>query len=601
MTPLATLPPALPPERGPGRATDRRAVGRAVAGGLAALAVAPAVAPAAPAAAAEKKAKGKKKFHRCKVHKKHTCWHARTCRHRLHKPGGGTDPNGPGGTGGTDPGAPPPGTPAPPGAYDQPAASGGVPTVLALHLASRVTYGMTPGLLAEMAAYPTLQAWLDAQLRPEALPDPQGDAVEAWWPSLAWSPQEMWARDKATPGAAWHAMADYQRWCLLRRITSRRQLLESVTEFFEDHLHVPVHDDGVFGYRTDYGRTIRRHALGRFDDMLVATTVHPAMSISLDNANSTKRAPNENLGRELLELHTVGRGNFSEADVKVSARILTGYRVDMWRTWNASYDPASHWTGQVDVLGFSHANAAPDGRPVVEAFLRHLARQPATAKRLARKLAVRYVSDDPSPGLVDALASAYLTAETAIVPVLRTLFAHPEFQAAQGTKVRTPADDVVATWRALGVQPQAPTGDGSAVNQILWQTTSLGQAPFDWARPDGQPQQGAAWSSVSRVLASFDAHYAMAGTWWPSGQAVYKPLASWVPLQAGQSMRFDALVEHLSRNLLGRPAPDRLVEACCQASGLTRSTSITLGHSLVRWGMPVLLSTVLDSPEHMHR
>ena len=118
----------------------------------------------------------------------------------------------------------------------------------------------------------------------------------------------MWAHEQAMTGEAWTAMADYQRWCLLRRMRSKRQLLESVTEFFENHLHVPVHDDGVFGFRADYGRTIRAHALGRFDQMLVAAITHPAMSISLDNANSTKYAPNENLGRELLELHTVGRG-----------------------------------------------------------------------------------------------------------------------------------------------------------------------------------------------------------------------------------------------------------------------------------------------------
>ena len=171
----------------------------------------------------------------------------------------------------------------------------------------------------------------------------------------------MWANDQATPGEAWRAMADYQRWCLQRRMRSRRQLLESVTEFFENHLHVPVHDDGVFGFRADYGRLIRSHALGRFDQMLQAAIIHPAMGISLDNASSTKKAPNENLGRELLELHTVGRGNYTENDVKASARILTGYRVQMWSTWNAWYDTPSHWTGPVQVMGFSHPNADADG------------------------------------------------------------------------------------------------------------------------------------------------------------------------------------------------------------------------------------------------
>jgi hypothetical protein len=185
--------------------------------------------------------------------------------------------------------------------------------------------------------------------------------------------------------------------------------------------------------------------------------------------------------------------------------------------------------------------------------------------------------------------------------VLRALVAHPEFLASAGQKVRNPADDVVATWRALDIRTSAPTGDNSGANAVLWQTVALGQAPFDWARPDGQPEDGESWSSVSRVLASFDMHYTACGGWWPTAQTTYHPVASWVPLQPGQSMRFDALVEHLSRTLLCRPASTRLVEACCLATGVSTSTSITLNHALVRWGMPVLLTTVLDSPEHMSR
>ena len=537
------------------------------------------------------KRRPKRKWHRCKVHKKHTCWRARTCKHRKHKPEQPSDP--------TDPKDP--ATPTPPGAYDEPAVVNGLATGLALHLANRFTYGMTPALLAEMGAHPTLQAWLDAQLAPASINDQAADALQGWWPRLAWDAPTMWAHEQAMTGEAWTAMADYQRWCLLRRMRSKRQLLESVTEFFENHLHVPVHDDGVFGFRADYGRVIRAHALGRFDQMLVATITHPAMGISLDNATSTKSAPNENLGRELLELHTVGRGSYTEDDVKASARILTGYRVKLWTTWQSWYDPASHWTGPVQVMGFSHPNADADGRPVATAYLTYLAHHPATARRLARKLAVRYVSDDPSAALVDHLAQVYLSNGTAILPVLRALVAHPEFVAAKGLKVRNPADDVVATWRALDVQAAPPTGDGSGANAVLWQTVGLGQAPFDWARPDGQPEDGGSWSSVSRMLASFETHYTLCGGWWPTAQTTYHPLASWVPLQTGQSMRFDALVEHLSRTLLGRTAPARLVDACCLAAGLTAATSITLDHALVKWGMPVLLTTVLDSPEHMSR
>ena len=251
-------------------------------------------------------------------------------------------------------------------------------------------------------------------------------------------------------------MANYARWCLLRRIYSQRQVLESLTEFWEHHLYVPIHDDGVFPYRAQYGKLLREHALGRFDQMLMAAVTHPSMGIALDNAASTKRGVNENLGRELLELHTLGQGNYSEDDVKNSARILTGYRVDMWRTWDAYYDENSHATGAVKVLDFEHPNADPDGRAVTEAYLKYLARHQLTARRIARKLAVRFVCDDPSKALVDRLAKVYLDNDTAIKPVLMALVDSEEFKRSVGVKVRTPTDDVVATYRVLGAKIGRP-------------------------------------------------------------------------------------------------------------------------------------------------
>jgi hypothetical protein len=570
-------------------APTRRGLHRALAGGLATAAVAPLLA-AEDAAASAPQGKGsgqeKRKWHRCKVHRKHTCFKARTCRHRRHKPQPADDDDPPtGGGGGTQ-------TPLP---------QTELPDAAALHLASRFTYGMTPALHAEMQSAGGAAAWFAAQLQPGAGPDPVGDGLQSWWQSIDLDTAAIVQRDKSGVEAGWEAMANYQRWCLLRRIYSKRQVLEVLTEFFENHLHVPVYDDGVYGFRAAYGKLIRSHALGRFDQMLVAAITHPAMGTSLDNASSTKNAPNENLGRELLELHTVGRGNHDEDDVKNSARILTGYRVDMWRTWNVWYDTASHWTGPVEVLGFTHPNAAADGRPVAEAYLTYLAHHPATATRLAKKLAVRFVSDSPSDGLVQHLAEVYLANQTAIVPVIRALVVHPEFAASAGAKVRTPTDDVVATYRALDVTVSRPVNDGSTANTLLWQTSSIGQTPFGWARPDGQPETGAAWSSASRVLASLESHYAMCGGWWPKQDATYHPVSHWVPLTGTGSMTFSALVDHLSRTLLCRPASSRVVDACCLATGLAAGTSINTKHALVRWGMPVLLTTLLDSPEHMSR
>ena len=536
---------------------------------------------------------GKRKFHRCKVHRSHTCWHATTCKHRLHKKKQGGQQNGQH----HQQQPPQQQTPATPITAPQTP----LPDLDGLHLGSRFSYGMTPTLTTEMAAAGGPRAWFEAQLSPSAIPDPVADAFQSWWTSIDLDAPTIWQREKSEVEASWEAMANYQRWLLLRRIYSRRQVLEQLTEFFENHLHVPVHDDGVFGFRSAYGKLIRQHALGRFDEMLVAAITHPAMGTSLDNATSTKRAPNENLGRELLELHTVGRGNYTEDDVKASARILTGYRVDMWSTWRDYYDPGAHWTGPVRVMDFTHANTDPDGRAVAAAYLTYLARHPATAKRLMKKLAVRFVSDEPSAGLVEELTQVYLANDTRIVPVLRALVAHPEFAASAGAKVRTPTDDVIATYRALDVVVSRPTNGDSAANAMLWQTTTIGASPHDWPRPDGQPERGSAWSSASRVLASFQVHYSLAGTWWPNQGATYHSPASWVPVAAGQSIRFDALVDHLSRRLLCRPASERVQQAARLATGLEAATPITTTHALVRWNMPGLLSTLLDSPEHLTR
>ena len=475
-------------------------------------------------------------------------------------------------------------------------------TVLAdreLLVLERFTGGWTPGLADEVSAAGGIDRWFAGQLDPSGISDDFYTASSSWWTSLLASTEELWARDRAGTEGMWVASANYERWSMLRRMYSARQVLEAMASFWEHHLHVPVDADGVGLFRSDYGRMIRQLALGRFDTLLQAATTHPAMGVFLGNAVSTKRAPNENLGRELLELHTVGRAaGYTEDDVKSSARILTGYRVDTWKTWSVFYDPNAHWTGPVSVLGFSDPNGSSDGRAVTAAYLSYLAHHPSTARTIARKLAVRFVSDDPSAGLVDHLAQVYLANDTAIVPVIRALVSSDEFAASVGAKTRTPDEDVVATYRALGARLQAPTADSSAANAILWQASSIGLRPFGWTRPDGRPDRAESWSSVSRMLSSFDVHYSMAGRWWPTRDVVYAAPVDWLP---AASVRFDALVDHLSRRILGRPAADLLQTAAAQATGCTAATVITADHGLVRWNMSRLLTVLLDCPTHFTR
>lgn len=466
------------------------------------------------------------------------------------------------------------------------------------HLVSRFSYGINPELAQEVRRKGGARQWFQWQLNATKITDKTYQRSANWWPELGKGPLELWHDHEYGIRGGWLVMEDYQRWVMVRRIYSRRQVLETMTQFWENHLNVPTNGEQWFLYRKSYGEMIRRNALGRFDQLLINAITHPAMLIYLDNATSTATRPNENLGRELLELHTVGAGNFTEDDVKNSARILTGWAVDMWDTWVAAYDPEVHATGKVKVKGFTNANASPDGRALTRDYLKYLAHHPDTARRIARKLAVKFVSDDPSEALVAKLAKVYRKNDTDIRPVLEALVDSHEFRGSAGDKLRDPAEDVVAAYRLLRVKVNRPTNSSAGANAMLWQANSVGAMPFAWPRPDGTPIDNASWSSTSRLLASLRIHYSMAGGWWPTQDVHYRQPKTWVPKNG---MRFDELVDHLCREILHQPSTGVLLKACCEATGLKPSEPITYDHGLVQWGMARLLTTLLDSPEFFAR
>jgi len=466
------------------------------------------------------------------------------------------------------------------------------------HLALRFSYGLTPALAHDVRKAGGAREWFERQLHPAKVDDREARKVETWWPELGYSAAKLWQRQITEVQGGWEVMANYQRRALQRRIRTNRPVLELMAEFWENHLNVPVNGDAQFTYRTSYGDTIREHALGKFSDLLVAAITHPAMLIYLDGATSTKQHPNENLGRELLELHTVGRDAYTEDDVKGSARILTGYYVDLWESWRASYEPEYHWRGTVKVLGFRDKNRKKDGRDLTERYLRYLAHHPATSRRIAWKLAVKFVRDRPSAALVNHLAKVYRQNDTEIAPVLRALVASREFARSAGFKVRDPAEDVVATYRALGIRMDKPASDDAGVNAMLWQVGSVGAYPLAWPRPDGQPIDNESWSSPARLMASMNVHLTLSGGWWPTVGTHYRRPGQWLP---GDRVRFQDLVDHVSREVLHRRATDRLLKACCEVTGCKPREWIDREHGLIQWGTPRFLTTFLDSPDFLAR
>lgn len=479
-----------------------------------------------------------------------------------------------------------------------------VPTPYERHVLTRVGWGFSPSAYAALRRAGGADAWIEQQLRPERIRETAVARAVAttWFPDLAHDARRRWRNQVDGGKGGWEYALDLSNQSLLRRIHSRRELLEMMVDFWSDHLHVPGNHDTAWLFRADYDALLRRHALGRFDDLLVAASLHPAMILHLDTWTSTRRSPNENHGRELLELHTVGRAaGYTEAMVKDSARILSGYTIDAWGSWEPSYAPRRHATGPVHVLGFRHANADPDGRAVAEAYLRYLARHPSTLRRIARKLAVRFVSDNPSSALVERLTRTLRTSDTDIRATLRVLFASPEFKRSAGAKVRTPDEDVVATCRALAVRIRAPRSEKSFGRSLTY--VQGGMQLYDWPLPDGPPDTAEPWSSVTRMLASYAMHWNIAAGWWPTVDVQYRPSAYWLPrrgLPRG-GITMAAYVDRVCRLLLGRRATARDKRVVAQATGVGLKERITPEHPVARWDQVRVLGALLDSPGHMTR
>lgn len=476
-----------------------------------------------------------------------------------------------------------------PGSY----AATPVPSAPMLHLLSRFSYGVTPALVAEATTAGGQRPWFEAQLT--SAYDGAATGVADWWPDLNRTPIDIYRRDLLNIRPAWQVMTDYVNRTMARRMLSPRPVLEHATDVLENHLHVPVNGAMVYPYRAAYGDLVRAGALGRFEDLLVGALQHPAMLFYLNAVGSSKAHPNENLARELLELHTVGVGNYSEADVKATARLMTGFVINT-STGELTYATSAHDTAPVSILGFTDANADRDGRAAYVRFLRYLANHPLTAQRLAAKFVVRFVRDDAPTALVDRLAQVYLSNGTAIAPVLRALVASDEFAASAGLKLRDPGEDVVAALRILRANLTKPASATSPANLLATGAQNLGLAPFTWPAPDGQPQVGAAWATPARAAASLQLHAKLATLRYPA--SIYPAVSTYLP---PLPLAFRDLVDHLHRTLHQRPSTALALQACCEATGVAPTTSITGKHAVVGSGLPTLLGALLDLPAFYQR
>jgi uncharacterized protein (DUF1800 family) len=459
-----------------------------------------------------------------------------------------------------------------------------------LHLLRRATFGPTDQDIATVRQI-GIDAWIDQQLAPDKIPDPVADQALAVFPTVNLTIAQL---NGMKDGNGFDPMAELGRATIARQMWSSRQLYEVMADFWANHLNIvnPL-DDGQDS-RGPYDRdVIRKFALGRYEDMLHASARHPAMLRYLNNADSDRRNVNENYGREILELHTVGiDGGYTEKDVRNSAYILTGRTIDD-RTGQFVYQSRRHWIGAVKVLGFTDANkSASAGLAMGDAYVKYLANHPATATVIARKLAVRFVNDSPPAGLVQRLAKTYLDSGTAIVPVLRMLFRSLEFWIATGLKTRRPLENVVATARVLGVAPGARTAE--AMDSLYDLSRDLGNAPMNWAAPNGYPDVAAAWTSANGMLTTWNSHRSLV-----SGQHRGLTYAKPEQLVANRPPAVGAFVDALAARLLFQPMSATERQALMKYLGANDATKVkdaTLGGKLAD-----LAPLVLDSIYHSLR
>ena len=363
-------------------------------------------------------------------------------------------------------------------------------------------------------------------------------------------------------------VADVQAVKLARAVTSERQLEEVMTDFWENHFSVFAGKGQTRIFIPSYDRdVIRPRALGNFRDLRGAVAKSPAMLFYLDQFQSTvdsshsplrkaraarvrpggrARGLNENYARELLELHTLGvDGGYTQQDVIEVARALTGWTMNPRQGASFVFRPEIHDADAKTVLGHRLAagRGIEDGKEVLDLVARH----PATARFIARKLAIRFVSDDPPPALVERAAATFRRTDGDIRETVRTIVTSPEFfsRAAYRAKVKSPFELVASALRAVGAR--ADTTPRSA--QLV---AYLGAPIFGHQAPNGWPETGDAWMNAGAILNRINFGLALAGGRVPGASVAQWPEAARLR-GAPREQQVDAV---LSAFLGGEASPD---------------------------------------------
>jgi uncharacterized protein (DUF1800 family) len=536
-----------------------------------------------------------------------------------------------------------------------------------VHVLNRLGYGARPGDV-ERVRQMGLSAYIDQQLRPDAIPDPTAEQALAKLTTLTMPTDKLVASafediklfleyqmanggytdemkmrfgvdlkqndaagEKAKPAAKspnyWaittrdsiRAVGELQHAKLIRAVHSERQLQEVMVDFWQNHFNVDIRKNLARGVMVEYDRdVIRPRALGRFRDLLGAVAESPAMLGYLDNnENSVARkrsnferkaiewyisyklgmnadgiipageGPNENFGRELLELHTLGvDGGYTQKDVQEVARCFSGWNFTPL-SGKFNFEKHRHDDGEKLVLGtrIAAGGGVNDGRQVLDLLCRH----PSTAKFISRKLCQRFVADDPPADLVEKVAGVFRETDGDIRQVVRAIVTSDAFYApaAHRAKIKSPFEYAASTLRATGgTFNDVPwgvfgklkfIGEGGALigndpkpskakeKSLARWVHDMGQPLLACAAPTGYPEQSTKWVSPGALIDRLNFAIALGEKGVNDVKVDVRSLAKGVnPNDA------EAVVDHLAARILQQPlspAARKTVLATLQQAG----------------------------------
>lgn len=385
----------------------------------------------------------------------------------------------------------------------------------AAHLLNRIAFGPRPGDVRRVADIGA-NRYIAEQLA-ASQPDPEIDLAMRRNRSVGYSASEivlLHQRDGMSRSSVECTLDDLRTAKLQRAVSAKNQLAEVMTDFWFNHFNVYIYswEPSVPAYERE---SIRPHALGKFRDLLRAVAKSPAMMYYLDTFVSTAnrmvdgkvvKGVNENYGRELLELHTVGvTAGYEQHDVYEAARCFTGWDFGGWHApvYGFRFASENHDRDAKNVFGL--AIAAGGGEADGDRVIDYLSVHPKTARFISWRLAQRFVADDPPASIVEKCANTFLRTDGDIRSVLETLLMSDEFNApaARRTKIKSPLEFAASAIRAL----DGSVDDGKALGKYLG---DMGMPLYECKPPTGWSNRGRDWVNVSAQLYRFNLAAALA-------------------------------------------------------------------------------------------